>query len=157
MYHQAEIERIDDDGDLGTLPSAAWEFDLDLGGSPVEVMNRIRLVAKEVARHEDATWPDDEYWRGVLPGWLTASMPDLSQEECARLMAETPREKWSTLPWQFGSWVDAMRERGWKWWGSEVSGNRARVVLEITNVPGRVEAFKLVLIAAKATILQERY
>lgn len=157
MSHQAEIERIDSGGDLSTPPPAAWEFDLDLGANPTEVMGRIRSVAREIAKHEEPTWPEDDYWREVLPNWLTVSMPDLSPEECVRLMAETPREKWSTLPWQLGSWIDAMRERGWEWWGAEVSGGRAKVVLKINNVPGRVEAFKQLLVAAKATVLQELY
>ncbi|NID06724.1 hypothetical protein HBF26_17670 [Luteibacter jiangsuensis] len=157
MSHQAEIERIDSDGDVGPLPPAVWEFDLDLGRDSDGVMNRIRGVVREIAKHQETSWPDDDYWKKVLPGWLTSSMPDLSQEECARLMAETPREKWSTLPWQFGSWIDAVRERGWKWWGAEVSGSRATVLLEITNVPGRVEAFKQILLAANAKVLQERY
>lgn len=157
MSHQAEIERIDNDGNLGALPPAVWEFDLDLGEDPNGVMSRIRGVVKEISKHQETSWPDDDYWKEVLPAWLVSSMPDLSQEECARLMAETPREKWSALPWQFGSWIDAVRERGWKWWGAEVSGGRATVTLEITNVPGRVEAFKQILLAAKASVLQERY
>lgn len=157
MAHKSEIDRIDDQDGLETLPAASWGFELDLGNDSVAVMARIRSVVREVAVQQDGLWPDDDYWKSELPGWLVSFMPDLTQEECNRLMAATPREKWNTLPWQFGSWVDAMRERGWKWWGYESSGPVTKLVLQITSVPGRVEAFKQILLAAGAVILKESY
>lgn len=157
MSHHTEIDRIDEGNGLATLPTAPWEFDLDLGSDPIGVISRVRSVAREIASQQGRDWPDDADWKTRLPSWLIQFMPELSPEECEHLMAATPREKWNTLPWLFGSWLDAMRERGWEWWGYECSGDRAKIVLQITSVPGRVEAFKQVLLAAGAKVLKERY
>ena len=81
----------------------------------------------------------------------------LSHDEYLRFMAETPREEWSTLSWQLESGVDAVAERGWKWWSVAVVGHNARIALAVVRVPGRTFAFKQILLAAGATILAERY
>ena len=48
-----------------------------------------------------------------------------------------------------------MRERDWRWWGHERSRNEVRLILEVTGIPPRIDAFKQILLASGAKILAE--
>lgn len=157
MGTNTEEERISERVGLSTFPIPSWEFEVDVGDQATELVDRIRSVVAEIAKHQPQQWPEDGYWTTVLPSWLIEYMPELSQEDCVKLMNATPREQWSTLPWQFGSWLDAIRERGWVWWGYELTGKKMRIVLYITGVPPRVEAFKQILQAAGAKVISEHF
>ena len=79
----------------------------------------------------------------------------MTAEECDAATARTPRDQWDKLPWEFGSWLDAIRERDWKWWGYEQSGEKVRLVLEATDIPPRIDAFKQILLASVVKTLSE--
>lgn len=153
MSEDAEIDRLNRGGIPPALPEAKWIFDLDLGRDPGDKWQRISEVVNVIVRHNSDSWPDDNYWNSTLPTWLSSFM--MTAEECDAAMAQTPREEWINLPWEFGSWLDAIRERDWRWWGGEVSGNSARVVLEVTGIPPRIDAFKQILLAAGTEIRSE--
>ncbi len=151
MSHQSEIDHIDKEGLGENLPTSVWEFEIDLGNNSDQVWTRIVGVVRRIATYGYDDWPEDEYWKNTLPEWLTTSMMTL--EECKDAMVRTPRERWDQLPWEIGSWLEAMREREWKWWGYKRSGNHVRLVLEVTNIPPRVDAFQQILLASGAQII----
>jgi hypothetical protein len=157
MLDQSEIDRLDEDGIPTPLPGVWWVFELDLGDLPESTLAKIRDVVRRVINPDGETWPDDNYWKANLPGWLISRLPEISREEADRLMAETPRERWDELPWDFGSWLDNIREREWKWWGYECSGRKGKLILEVTDVPPRVDAFRQILLAAGGTILRDHW
>ena len=139
------------------MPARPWEFDVDLGANPDEALSRVLAVVREIAKHVPDTWPSDEKWRAVLPDWLKHHIPQMTKEETDRLMTTTPRDRWDTLPWEFGSWLDAVRDRGWKWWGYKQADATATFVLHIAMLPERIDAFKQILRAAGIKIIAERY
>lgn len=155
MLDQAEIKRVRRGGLGPNLPAAKWEFTVDLGNEPEAVWERIVGVVESLVRYDYDTWPSDQHWREALPSWLASTM--MTPEECDRAMAVTPRDRWHDLPWEFRSWLDALRERDWKWWGFERSGRAVRLVLEITGIPPRVDAFRQILLASGARILSEEH
>jgi hypothetical protein len=157
MLDQSEIDRLDEDGIPTPLPGVWWVFELDLGDHPESTLAKIRDVVRRVINQDGETWPDDNYWKANLPRWLISRLPEISREEADRLMAETPRERWDELPWDFGSWLDNIREREWKWWGCECSGRKGKLILEVTDVPPRVDAFRQILLAAGGTILRDHW
>jgi hypothetical protein len=152
-----EIERIEITNNLTSMPARPWEFDVELGPNPEEMLSRVLTVVHEIASQTPDVWPSDEKWRLVLPVWLKQQLPRLTKEETDRLMATAPRDQWHALPWELGSWLDAVRERGWKWWGYKRSGTSATLVLHIAMLPERIEAFKHLLRAAGIKIVAERY
>lgn len=156
MYRWSNLELFEreDQPELGS-PAAKWEFALDLGAHPDAAWRRIVSVVESVVGEDADLWPSDDAWRGMLPAWLQSFL--ITAEECDTAMARTPREQWGQLPWEFGFWLDAMRERGWRWWSGEHSGSSARIVLEVTGVPPRIDAFKQILLAAGARIVAEDY
>ncbi|MCE1182632.1 MAG: hypothetical protein LWW81_10070 [Rhodocyclales bacterium] len=139
------------------MPANPWAFDVDLGLSPDDALLRVLAVVREIASHDPGNWPPDEAWRRTLPTWLKHHLPELTKEETEHLMATTPRDQWDTLPWEFGSWIDAVRDRGWRWWGYRQSGASATLVLHIAMFPERIDAFKEILRAAGINIITERY
>jgi len=157
MDNKTEIERIEATNNLTSMPTNPWEFDVELGASPNESLTRILAVIGEIAKHSADAWPSDDEWRSVLPSWLKQNLPELTKEETDRLLAATPRDQWDTLPCEFGSWIDAVRDRGWRWWGYSQQMNTATFVLHIAMFPERIDAFKEILRAASIEIVCERY
>lgn len=154
MFSHVEIERLRKNGLEACLPRERWDFSLNLGEDPNETWQRILNVVENIVAQEASSWPGDEYWRRILPVWLLSFL--MTPEECDAAMARTPRTQWGQLPWEFGSWLDAIRDREWRWWGAERSGSLVHVVLEITGIPPRIDAFKQILLAAGAQILSEK-
>jgi hypothetical protein len=158
MDSRPEVERIEVNNDLSSMPANPWEFDVALGSNGRERLAKILAVLAQVAQFGEASWPSDDHWRVALPDWLKSHLPELSKEQTDHLLATTPREQWNTLPWDFGSWLDAVRDRGWRWWGykSKDDGS-ATLVLHIAMLPERIDAFKHLLSAAGIQILAQRY
>ena len=150
-----ELARIDAPP-TNTRPTLAWEFDVDLGGSPAGVVSRIRQAVRQIAQLEDAAeWlnaQDKTRW----PTWLSDCFPELTIEETDKLIAETSRDRWKDLPWLFPAWIDAISNRGWRWWTIDESDGLVTIVLSVVDLPVRIEAFKKLVTCAGATIVQER-
>jgi hypothetical protein len=157
MDSRAEIERITLTNNLSSMPANPWEFDVALGGRPDESLRGVLEVLGEIARHAPSDWPSDAAWQNLLPQWLKAQLLELSREETDALLAKTPRDQWASLPWDRGSWLDAIRDRGWRWWGYRRDGALATFVLHVAMFPERIDAFRELLRAAGVTIRAERY
>ncbi len=63
-----------------------------------------------VAAQPQDTWPQERRWRQLLPTWFLACFDNRSLDE---ILADESL-------WHFGSWLDAMRLRGWEWWSSRL-------------------------------------
>lgn len=135
------------------LPPARWEVIVDLGEDHDERWRMITDVIGKVIMEDPDQWPDDGQWERALPAWLVTSMS--TDEQADRLLESTPREAWDKLPWHFGSWLDAIKERAWSWSGCLKNGREAQIVLEIVDIPPRIDAFKQILRAAGAETLSE--
>jgi hypothetical protein len=120
-------------------------------------MHRLLEVVAAIAKQSSDNWPSDEVWERSLPEWLLTAIPSLSKEQSDKLLAETPRDRWDSLPWERLSWLDALRDRGWRWWGWERRGGKASVVLHIAMYPERIDAFRELLRAAGIRIDAEDY
>lgn len=155
MSDLAEIKRFKKHGLVSPLPAARHDFVLNLGENADAKWERILSVVEIVIEQDEAHWPDDDWWKAKLPPWMSSFL--MTSEECDVAMARTPRERWDSLPWEFGSWLDAIREREWRWWGSARSGDRAKIIVEVIGIPPRIDAFKQILFAAGAQILSEIY
>lgn len=117
IVRNTELSRIDHNNSLGMFPFNPWSFEVDLGEQPEVSIERLLTVVREISNQSPERWPSDDDWRARLPAWLKVAIPELSKEEIDQLLAETPKEKWDSLPWEFLSWLDALRDRGWEWWG----------------------------------------
>jgi len=155
MSDNAEIKRFRQQDLESPLPAARHDFLLKLREDPDGTWQRIRSVVEIIVEQDEARWPGDGWWKARLPPWMSSFL--MTSEECDVAMARTPRERWDSLPWEFSSWLDAIRERDWRWWGGMRTGDKAQVVVEVTGIPPRIDAFKQILLAAGAQILSEVY
>ena len=42
--------------------------------------------------------------------------------------------------WEFLSWLDALKERGWEWWSGDLNETTLTIVLLINDIPERLDA-----------------
>ncbi|WP_143135640.1 hypothetical protein [Burkholderia ubonensis] len=157
MDNRAELDRIERNNGLDSMPANPWEFDVDLGVVPDRSMRNLLAIMYAVAERSPDSWPSDDEWRAVLPDWLKSEIRELSKEETDKLLSETPKERWDTLPWEFLSWLDAIRDRGWRWWGYKQEESTATIVLHIAMFPERIDAFRELLRASGIRVVEERY
>lgn len=156
MY-DTEIERLDSMHGPEAAPRPRWEFKLRFPKADcVDAMSPITHVARLIAAQNRSAWPDIDFWTSSLPQWLLAVLPERSVEEAQQLISSTPRERWHEIPWDFRSWLEAIRDRGWEWWGYAIEENHVILVLEIVDMPPRIEAFKVILRAGEADIIEEK-
>ena len=72
-------------------------------------LGRVKEVLQQIIDcSSNDHWPSDEEWTARLPQWFTSTFEGRTIE--AVLADENL--------WDYGSWLDAMRHRGWEWWNS---------------------------------------
>jgi hypothetical protein len=157
MDSRSEAERVEVNGGLDSMPANPWTFHVEVEVDADALFLRLQDVLRAVVDADSDNWPADEYWEGRLPGWMKVTLARLTQEQSDQLLKSTPRADWDKLPWEFGSWIDAIRDRGWRWWGYQVKGSSANIVVHIAQYPERIDAFRQLLSAAGAVIKSESY
>lgn len=107
---------------------------------PAAVLVQVRDVMRLLASAQLGQWPSDDWWRQRLPRWFIASFEGRGLEE---IIADP------TL-WDFGSWIDAMKDPGWEWWSSGTDGQRGYVECSAHAMPFSFEPLLYLLRAAGA-------
>lgn len=133
-------------------PSPAWELDVELGQNADQCFQRILEVVQTALLTPRERWPSDAQWHELLPSWFILKTPTISREEAEVELSTVPREQWHMLPRDFGSWLDAIYHRGWRWWSYQRTGQKLTIYLVVENWPASLEAFEHILQAAGATI-----
>lgn len=108
------------------------------------VIGRVRVVMLLVSDAQELGWHADEIWRRKLPNWFMGGFEGKTLEELVR----TPEL------WDFGSWLDAMRNPGWEWWSSEALGDTGVVKCCAHSQPYSIEPLCFLLRAAGANTVQ---
>jgi len=155
--YKKELERVKLNNCLDSMPAKPWELTVDLGVNGDLVISKFMEVLELLVSHSGDDWLSDDEWREVMPSWLKESIPELTKEQTDKLLAETPQAQWDSLPWEFLSWLDAIRDRGWLWWGYKVQGSEAVIVVHIGMLPERIDAFKELLRSSGMKIKSENY
>jgi hypothetical protein len=141
----------------GEVPHGpAWKLVADLGQDPHGYLSKILAVTETILSISDDKWPDSATWKEMLPIWFLDATPNFTQEEYTELLSMTPEDDWDTLPWDFESWLDAIRVREWHWWSFMLRNDTLQIHLSITGWPAHLEAFENILEAAGAKIISSR-
>jgi hypothetical protein len=96
---------------------------------------QIKEVVKAIALYDPDNWLADENWEKILPYWFVSRVKDYSIED----IIQNPNL------WHFGSWLDAMKYRGWKWFSSKVYSNEFIIILEPLEFPYSVNSLEFVI------------
>lgn len=156
-----EFQRLEQNK-AGERPQGLWTtLVIDLGDQPDQTYDRIIEVSRLLARYgtywgskTDRQWPSDQAWKQMLPQWFLATFKDYSKEDCERMMAETPRERWGDLPWLFESWTESMSNRTWEWWSSKQKDRTLEVQLLLEGWPYSVGALEYLIKSAGARSIE---
>ena len=116
----SERERVDAEGWKGELPNPSIGVVANALDS-VASLERVKEVMRLVAAEADAgSWSTDDEWMRKLPSWFVEPFNGRTVEDVLK----------DEDLWDFGSWLDAMKQRGWTWWASECDGKSWKVILE---------------------------
>jgi hypothetical protein len=118
-----EIDRIDINVS-GEKPPPTWVKLVGKSPDPKFCLENIRAVQRIVAQAKTVNWPNDEWWRSSLPKWFVESFNKSIDE----IMANEEL-------WDFGSWIDAMKNPGWDWWSSQLLEDRLEINLHVFEYP----------------------
>lgn len=150
-----EIERIVD-YDEGEIPMGLhWIYAVKPKGDLNDCLSRIKQIVELIASRSSDQWPTEDEWRNLFPSWLIESFKFYTPEEAEILLTTIPKERWSELPWDFGSWLDAIQDRGWQWWSSKVHESEFEICLSIVEWPASLEAFEHIITAAQADFISK--
>lgn len=158
MDSEEEIIRLNIGENFEYYPKHPWVFEVGFDSDALCHVRRILSVVGLIANYSHkGGWPSDCEWRSLMPVWVKEGIPELTKGQIDFLLKKTPRDQWDSLPWEFLSWLDALRDRGWRWWGFRCRRNHATIVVEIVDFPERIDCFRELLRASGGKIVKEDY
>lgn len=113
---------------------------------------RVISVIDLISKYDRDAWPDDYYWSKVLPQWLLETFKSYTPSELATILSN--RSKWENLAWTFGSWLDRMRDRDWRWWSLDHKDGKITIYLSIDGYPSSTKALEHLIVTAGGRLLQ---
>jgi hypothetical protein len=142
------------DNSSGEKPDRpGWKILLDLGSEGMQHYSRIMELSAAIIAPTPSSWPTDKIWHQTLPQWFSDQTRTYTREEADALQSSTPRELWSTLPWDFGSWLDEIKDRQWRWYSHQFMNNQMEINLLILGWPALLDAFEYALRTTGASII----
>jgi hypothetical protein len=136
-----QIERIREhvEGEVPPPVSLCLDFKSEVASRTV--LERVRRVMELVAVAQAGVWPNDSEWSERLPGWFLASFAVHTKAE----IFSDPRL------WDYGSWLDAMRQPRWEWWSGRADDHCGRVRCVAIGLPYSIEPMIYLIRAAGAS------
>lgn len=153
MIRLDELDRVISRCHDEKMAKYGWIIEADLGEDATNKIEKILEVVKIIIRYNPDSWPDDSAWDNIMPVWIQEKILKLTPEECQGILNNTPRELWNELPWEFYSWIDALRDRAWEWWSYKLNGGIAKFYLISLGIPERINAFEQIIIASGGKII----
>jgi hypothetical protein len=103
---------------------------------PEMKLSKVKEVMSVIASYNPTNWPDDNTWDLQLPRWFVNKIKSYSLEEINQS---------GHLLWDYGSWLDAMKFRGWEWFSSKVDHNGFLIYLKAIDFPFSVNPLEYVI------------
>jgi hypothetical protein len=127
----SELERFQLNNEQGLAPGLWLTLHINLGEKPDEAANKFLSVinswikAVEELESTKKAWPTDEQWEQLLPPWFIETFKGYTVQEIHD----------SGWRWDYGSWLDSMRDRVWQWWGYWRDDGSLTVQLQLASWP----------------------
>lgn len=110
MTQNSEAERVRKNVNGERPPFPTLKVIAECEGIAEVSLGRVKEVLEIVSKQNAQHWPSDKEWQALLPKWFIEPFLNRKLEE---VLADD-----SERLWDYGSWLDAMRRRGWEWWSS---------------------------------------
>ena len=101
----------------------------------LDKLNKVIDVMRCIASFDEDDWPNDLTWIGVLPDWFSSKV--LARD--VKIILE------DKSLWDFGSWLDAMKFRGWYWYSSLVEPNGFRIIVVPVTLPYSIDPLRFLI------------
>lgn len=129
---------------LGEMPSEVPLIIIVYCECPSGTLLKVRSVQETVLIASSAEhWPDDDWWSAELPEWFLSTFR-YSIEEIAK----------NASLWDFGSWIDACKYRGWEWWSTSCCDNSCKITLRAEEDPFVIGPLEYLITSAGGTSLE---
>ena len=128
----------DDDGQI-ILPDDTYQILVLERPSNNEVLHELFAIFELIHQFHSDNWPDDSFWCQHLP-FSFVSKFSLFYIEDLDYLYENPNGTMRHERWEFLSWLDALKERGWEWWSGDLNETTLTIVLLINDIPERLDA-----------------
>ena len=128
----------DDDGQI-ILPDDTYQILVLERPSNNEVLHELFAIFELIHQFHSDNWPDDSFWCQHLP-FSFVSKFSLFYIEDLDYLYENPNGTMHHESWEFLSWLDALKERGWEWWSGDLNETTLTMVLLINDNPERLDA-----------------
>jgi hypothetical protein len=139
-----QAQRIEEDEATAAPPEVRIRLIFSSDEPGIQVLHRVRQVMHIVALAQEGSWPTDEEWEQLLPGWFLESFEGHSMQE----LISRPEL------WGFGSWLDAMRNPGWEWWSCSARDRGGLIRAFAYSDPFAIEPLMYLLRVAGAKEVQ---
>ncbi len=120
----------------GQLPLKGYLSFRTITQNSTEKLSLVKSVLRVVSEFDEKSWPSDEQWDLILPKWFLNKIKSHSLEEIT---------KNNTSLWDYGSWLDAMKYRGWEWYSSKADNSGFTIILEPHTLPFSVNPLEYVI------------
>jgi hypothetical protein len=140
MIASHEVDRVHSNVGGEQAPPVWVKLDCRSNADVESGLVRVRDVMELVARARGAGWPVDGWWEQKLPTWFLDSFIGHTLDDIQK----------NPMLWDFGSWLDAMKNPGWEWWSSSLTKNGWIINLSAFNDPYSVEPLGYLARAAGA-------
>lgn len=117
------------------LPDSGYLLFKATTDTPNEKLRMITSVIDIVSLYDENDWPKDEQWDDFLPAWFLNKIKNYTLEEINS----------NSLLWDYGSWLDAMKYRGWKWYSSKIETHNFIIILEPNSFPFSVNPLEYLI------------
>ena len=118
------------------LPNSGYLVLKAITPQPMKKLVLIKEVISKITEFDNVAWPSDDFWEKTLPNWFVTKIKENSIEDILSSKYEL---------WEFGSWLDAMRFRGWEWYSSNCTTDYFEIVLEPVSFPFSINPLKFVI------------
>src|SRR2546430_4780301 len=134
----SELERFRSNQEQGRAPGLWLTLKINLGEHPNETAGQFLgviaswlRVVEELGNTQEA-WLTDDRWEQLLPSWFIETFRGYTPQEIHE----------SGWRWDYGSWLDSMKERVWRWWGYQRTGRTLTVQLQLDSWPYSISTLR---------------
>ncbi len=100
-----------------------------------EAYNKLIELMMSIIEVEKFDNRNDKLWEEHLPNWFVNSSKNVSRDELIT----------NSQLWDFGSWIDGITYRGWRWWSYRKLKDKTVILLETIDYPYNVDPFFFML------------
>ncbi len=120
----------------GESPNVGYLCFTAVTHEPSHKLKLIKDVMTIISKYDSTSWPDDNKWSAILPKWFIYKIRANKLED---IIASNYKL------WDYGSWLDAIKHRGWEWYSSKISPDKFEIIVTPKSFPFSVNPLEYLI------------